>query len=166
MILGIGIDSVDIKRFVHWPNLSHAQLLRIFSPQEIEYCLRNKYKSAERFAARFAAREAFFKALGHITTEKQIPFLTLCKKVEVQPTANGAPKLIADWDYIINHTADYFKKLTENTACNTCHNPPPNCPNPIVHTINNAQQPTPNIKTLLSLTHTRTVATAFVILEK
>ncbi len=33
-------------------------------PEEIEYCLSNPKKSAERFAARFAAKESVMKALG------------------------------------------------------------------------------------------------------
>ena len=64
MIIGIGIDAVAIDRFNTWHTYPQEKLLRIFSEQEISYCLNNKQKSAERFAARFAAREAFFKALG------------------------------------------------------------------------------------------------------
>jgi len=38
-------------------------LQRVFTPLEIEYCQRHK-NSFERFAARFAAKEAAMKALG------------------------------------------------------------------------------------------------------
>lgn len=63
MVLGIGIDSVDIARFEQWHTYSHKKLLRVFSPAEIAYSLENPTKSAERFAVRFAAKEALFKAL-------------------------------------------------------------------------------------------------------
>ena len=133
MIIAIGIDSVEINRFIHWPQKNNKQLLCIFSQQEIDYCLQNKVKSAERFAVRFAAREAFFKALAHLNAQKTIPFLTLCKKIYVKKNDNNVPELIVDWDYI-------NKKLSYDDAN--------------------------NIKSFISLTHTKKIATAFVLLEK
>ena len=56
MICGIGVDSVEIERFALWLDYSKKRLSRIFSLEEIEYCLQQKNKSAERFAVRFAAR--------------------------------------------------------------------------------------------------------------
>ncbi len=64
MIIGIGVDSVEIERFSHWSTYNYKQLSRIFSAQEIEYSLSISAKSAERFAVRFAAKEAFVKSLG------------------------------------------------------------------------------------------------------
>jgi holo-[acyl-carrier protein] synthase len=61
MVIGIGIDLVEVKRIralLKKPNLG-----RIFTFQEIKYC-RSKANQAESFAARFAAKEAFFKAIG------------------------------------------------------------------------------------------------------
>jgi holo-[acyl-carrier protein] synthase len=64
MIIGSGIDLVEIAR-VHASVERFGQrfLDRIFTPSEQAYCLR-KRKSAESFAARFAAKEAGAKALG------------------------------------------------------------------------------------------------------
>jgi phosphopantetheine--protein transferase-like protein len=89
MIRGIGVDTIDIERFVTWHTYLPKKLRRIFSTQEIEYCLENTQKSAERFAARFAAREALYKALSSFYPHP-IPFLTLCahttiKKVDSRP---------------------------------------------------------------------------------
>ena len=100
MILGIGIDSVDIKRFENWSAYSPQQLRRIFSEQEIAYCLQNPAKSAERFAVRFAAREALFKALSMYQPNHTIPFLTLCRLVKVEKNSNHSPYLVADWNQI------------------------------------------------------------------
>jgi holo-[acyl-carrier protein] synthase len=64
MIFGNGIDIVDISRFdrfVEENNLSLFQ--RLFTAREIEYCTARK-RSAQHFALRFAAKEAFVKALG------------------------------------------------------------------------------------------------------
>lgn len=82
MILGIGIDIVEIDRFKGWSHKSSSELSRIFSQREIDYACECPLKSAERFAARFAAKEALYKALsqalGHVP-----PLLTVFKKVEV-----------------------------------------------------------------------------------
>lgn len=90
MILGIGIDTIDIKRFAQWYTYSHKKLGRIFSPEEIEYCLENTHKSAERFAVRFAAREALYKAFCAAFPRNKLPFLTLCAHTIIQKV-NSVP---------------------------------------------------------------------------
>lgn len=97
MILGIGVDSVEIKRFTNWRTFPEQSLQRIFSLQEIEYCLNCPKKSAERFAARFAAREALFKALSSAYPNHIPPFLTVCRAVSIQRAHQGFPQLIVDW---------------------------------------------------------------------
>ncbi len=64
MIVGIGIDVAEVKR-VEQAILRRGQRLleRVFTPAEIAYCERRKNKF-ERYAARFAAKEAAQKALG------------------------------------------------------------------------------------------------------
>ena len=63
MIIGIGVDIVDVKRFesiiYRW---RERFLRRIFTESEIRYCNTKKHP-AQRFATRFAAKEAFIKAL-------------------------------------------------------------------------------------------------------
>jgi len=63
MIIGIGVDIVDVKRFesiiYRW---RERFLRRIFTDKEIRYCNTKKHP-AQRFATRFAAKEAFVKAL-------------------------------------------------------------------------------------------------------
>jgi len=92
MIRGIGIDSVEIHRFAQWHTYAQKKLLRIFSEQEIAYCLRDERNSTERFAVRFAAKEAFFKAFSYAYPEVYIPFLTMCRYVSIQKRA-GRPFL-------------------------------------------------------------------------
>ena len=61
MIIGTGIDIVEvsrIKKAIEKPALKE----KVFSKQEIGYC--TKDKTAQSFACRAAAKEAFFKALG------------------------------------------------------------------------------------------------------
>jgi holo-[acyl-carrier protein] synthase len=64
MILGLGIDTVSISRLERILAARGETFLRkIFSESEIEEGMR-RVKNASFFAARFAAREAFVKALG------------------------------------------------------------------------------------------------------
>ena len=61
MVIGIGIDSVDVVLFRS--RLSDGLVEELFLPDEIQYC-KSQVRYWENFAARFAAKEAAFKALG------------------------------------------------------------------------------------------------------
>ena len=64
MIIGIGIDTVSIARMEKLIRARGERFLRkIFSESEIGEGMK-RMKNAPFFAARFAAREAFVKALG------------------------------------------------------------------------------------------------------
>ncbi|MFC1870769.1 4'-phosphopantetheinyl transferase superfamily protein [Candidatus Dependentiae bacterium] len=97
MIIGLGIDSVEIERFTSWYDYPEQQLLKILSMPEIEYCKENKQLSAQRFAVRFAAREAFFKAFNSSLPEIYIPFLTCCRSLTLTHNHHGAPQLHINW---------------------------------------------------------------------
>ena len=60
----LGIDLIEVSRIKKFiDSKSKQQLLRIFTQTEIDYAFlsHNKY---QRFAARFAVKEAFYKAFG------------------------------------------------------------------------------------------------------
>ncbi len=63
MIFGIGIDGVEVGRMKR--RLAEEDGLRetLFTEGEIAYCEGRRF-SAQNYAARFAAKEAFLKALG------------------------------------------------------------------------------------------------------
>ncbi len=116
MIIGLGLDGVEIARFANWPSYSGSRLSQIFSDQEIAYALSVPVKAPERLAARFAAKEAAYKALAHLMPI-QIPLMTFCKHVCVINDQNGAPSLIIDYAQLqlnpslktmlsLSHTAD------------------------------------------------------------
>jgi len=64
MIYGIGTDIVAIERFQRFVDEGNSSLLqRIFTLREREACEARK-GSAACYAARFAAKESFLKALG------------------------------------------------------------------------------------------------------
>jgi len=64
MILGIGVDLCEVER-IEAAIARHGErfLTRIYTPAERAYC-ESKPNRMERFAGRFAAKEAAMKALG------------------------------------------------------------------------------------------------------
>jgi len=64
MIVGLGLDIAEIDRIEAAISRHGAPLLeRLFTPAEASYCERYKNRF-ERYAGRFAAKEAAMKALG------------------------------------------------------------------------------------------------------
>ena len=63
MILGIGIDVVHVYRLRRWAKVP-GLFQRFFHPQELERALPRGDGGILSLAARFAAKEAFGKALG------------------------------------------------------------------------------------------------------
>lgn len=64
MIYGIGIDIIEVSRVEKQVARSDERFARrIFTQREIAYCEKKRFK-AQNYAARFAAKEAFLKALG------------------------------------------------------------------------------------------------------
>jgi holo-[acyl-carrier protein] synthase len=64
MIVGTGIDITEVPRIAAtMARFGERFLHRIFTEGEIRYC-DSKANRAERYAARFAAKEAAMKAIG------------------------------------------------------------------------------------------------------
>lgn len=63
MILGIGTDLIEVERVAEKMEKKAGFMELVFSAHEIEHCetMSRKY---EHYAARFAAKEAFLKAMG------------------------------------------------------------------------------------------------------
>lgn len=118
MVLGVGIDSVEIARFAHWHTYDQKKLLRIFSQSEIEYCLSVPAKRAERFAVRFAAREALYKACSSMQPHHKIPFLTFCKAVTITKE-NQIPSALIDIQAIDLSSRKIFISLTHTATSAT-----------------------------------------------
>jgi holo-[acyl-carrier protein] synthase len=64
MIVGLGLDIAEVDRIEAAIGRRGAAFLeRLYTPSEVAYCESHKDKF-ERYAARFAAKEAAMKALG------------------------------------------------------------------------------------------------------
>ena len=87
MIAGIGIDAVHVSRMERWQKIP-GLLERYFHPDELSACLAKGKNAALSLAARFAAKEAFGKALG--TGLKGI----VLKHITVKNRQGGQPELI------------------------------------------------------------------------
>lgn len=86
LIHGVGIDVVEVNRFLFIRTKSKNQLLRnLFTNKEIKEC-RKKQNPAASFAARFAAKEAIKKSIC-----ETVPF----SKLEITNAPNGQPKATA-----------------------------------------------------------------------
>jgi holo-[acyl-carrier protein] synthase len=62
VIVGLGIDLVEVKK-ISKSIKSDSFRSKVFTPAEVEYCEATQ-NSAEHFAGKFAAKEAFMKAIG------------------------------------------------------------------------------------------------------
>jgi len=88
MIVGIGADLLDVERMAR-------ELARegggfrddVFTPSEVGYCAAMAFPE-RHFAARFAAKEAFWKAVGCG------PEPVSLRDVEVDRSASGAPRIV------------------------------------------------------------------------
>jgi len=111
----IGCDLVCISRFKKSLQLEKF-VNRIFHKQEIAYC-EQKHDKASSYAARFAAKEAFSKALGSgMFADGLAP-----NDIWVQNLENGKPQIfvsnklqtklnslgVCDYDVSLSHHEDY-----------------------------------------------------------
>jgi len=84
-IFGIGMDVVDISRVKKLLNNNKKFINRIFSTKEIKYC-ESKLNKVASYSKRFAAKEAFVKALG-VGISKGISF----NEISINNKNDGAP---------------------------------------------------------------------------
>lgn len=87
-ILGLGTDIVRVDRIGSLVERHGSRFLnRVFLPEEQEVLSRHKPAATAALAARWAAKEAFVKALGPLAAG--VPY----KAVEVVRTVSGQPRL-------------------------------------------------------------------------
>ena len=63
MIVSIGTDIVEVYRIRETIERTPRFVERVFTPYEVEYCESKGAAAAQSYAGRFAAKEAFLKAL-------------------------------------------------------------------------------------------------------
>src|SRR5438128_7851724 len=113
MITGIGIDVIQNERIRESiQRFGERFLNRIYTEREKEYC-KNCAKPEIHFAARFAAKEAAFKALGTGWAAG-----VKWKDIEVERLASGKPELNLYGEALARAasmgTARFFVSLTHD----------------------------------------------------
>lgn len=98
MIIGIGTDIIEVER-VRNAIEKPALKAKVFSQTEINYC--DAAGKVQSYAARFAAKEAFFKALGTGWRDKM-----QITEVEILNDGLGKPSVI-----LSGETKMVFEKL-------------------------------------------------------
>ncbi|MEG0772770.1 holo-ACP synthase [Clostridium sp.] len=87
MIIGVGVDIIEIRRIKAALEKSNAFLQKVFTSSEIEY-LKGRNLRPEYVAGRFAAKEAVSKALG--TGFRGFEF----KDIIIESTTLGKPIVV------------------------------------------------------------------------
>ena len=107
-IFGIGTDIVNIKRMEKSLNkYGNNFKKRIFSKNEINYC-ENKKNPSSFYAKRFAAKEAFSKALG-----TGIKGNIIFKNIEILNNKKGKPSI-----KLKGYVDTFLKKKIKNKKYN------------------------------------------------
>ncbi len=87
MIVGTGVDIIEIDRIQKSiENYGEKFLQKIFTETEIEYCS-TKADKYRRYAARFAIKEAVYKAV------MKYDYTVAWKDISVKNDSDGAPVL-------------------------------------------------------------------------
>ena len=114
MKIKCGVDIIEISRVKESiESLGERFINKVFTKNEIEYCESRKSQKYQHYAARFAAKEAAFKALSWKLEDKY----EICwKDIEVIDNEQGRPYLniiginvndIEDIDISISHCKEY-----------------------------------------------------------
>jgi len=100
-VIGLGIDILEVARIENIIKKGDNNFInRVFTSGEIEYC-EGKKKSAESFAVRFSAKEAFIKA---VESNYNIPYrdIEVIKKESKKPAIvlSGVAQKAAEEKYV------------------------------------------------------------------
>lgn len=109
-----GTDIIEIERIKKVINsLENIFINKIYTENEIKYCEGKNNAKYQHYAARFAAKEAVFKAVSQILDTK---YSITWKNIEVINDENGKPKInfigskiekLKNIDISISHCRDY-----------------------------------------------------------
>ena len=91
MKIKCGVDIIEISRVKESiESLGERFINRVFTEKEIEYCESKNAQKYQHYAARFAAKEATFKALSWKLEDK---YAICWKDIEVVDNEQGRPSL-------------------------------------------------------------------------
>lgn len=89
MKITTGVDIIEVERIKNAiEELGESFLNRIFTEKEIDYCNKSNLVRYQHFAARFAAKEAVFKALSEFIEGRED---AVWKNIEILNLDSGKP---------------------------------------------------------------------------
>ena len=113
MKIQTGVDIIEVKRIQEAIEKDGERFLnKVYTSSEIEYCNNTGKMEYQHYAARFAAKEAIFKAISSRIFEKD----DIWNKIEIKNNKDGKPyadlsKLniqgIIDMDLSLSHLSEY-----------------------------------------------------------
>ena len=114
MKIRTGVDIIEIERVRQSIDDTKGKFCeRVYTEKEIEYCESKNVQKYQHYAARFAAKEAFFKTVSSVLNNK---YDIGWKDMEVLNDENGRPYVnilsekvtgIQDIDISISHCKTY-----------------------------------------------------------
>ncbi len=114
MKIKCGVDIIEISRIKESiENIGESFLNRVYTKKEIDYCENKGRSKYEHYAARFAVKEAVFKALSEMVDDK---YAITWKDIETLNDEQGRPKVnvlftqsskIENIDISISHCKEY-----------------------------------------------------------
>lgn len=91
MNIKVGIDIIETNRIKDSiEELGNKFTNKVFTEKEIKYCDSKKNAKFQHYAARFAAKEATFKAISTLLNDK---YIISWKNVQIVDDENGKPML-------------------------------------------------------------------------
>lgn len=89
MLIKTGVDIIEIERIKKSIEETEGSICpRIYTTKEIEYCESKRGQKYQHYAARFAGKEAVFKAISSILSDKNDVIWT---DIEILNDENGRP---------------------------------------------------------------------------
>lgn len=114
MKIRCGTDIIEIHRIQESiETMGDKFINKIFTPKEKEYCESKNAQKFQHYAARFAAKEAAFKAISECLNDK---YAISWLDIEIENNENGRPQvkiekidsnMIKDIDVSISHCKEY-----------------------------------------------------------
>ncbi len=114
MKIKTGVDIIEVDRVQEAVENQGARFLKkVYTTNEIEYCSNTGKMAYQHYAARFAAKEAIYKAISEVISPNEEDILN---KIEITNTEKGRPVVnlealhiqnIESMDLSLSHIKNY-----------------------------------------------------------
>lgn len=110
MKISCGVDIIEISRIKKAIERQGEKFInQVYTKSEIQYCENHNTNKYQHYAARFAGKEATYKAIAQILSKEKLNWT----EIEITNDKNGKPKVaiksdkIIDIDISLSHCKEY-----------------------------------------------------------